>query len=149
MLRARCPALPCLSPPLCPPSPHPPPTPTSPHPPPPPTSPVRYELSNALLFTIYNEVYEQVCAQVSKSKYVSLSTDGWSRTQGGQHVYNFLACSWEFAYFLDMFISSREKVRAGHCMASCTRARAPPAPGAREWRPARPNPPAALPDCLR
>lgn len=84
-------------------------------------------MSNKLLLRLYNQVFGNVHRAMLRAPYIAIATDGWSRTQGSQHVYNFMACGYGFSYFLDMFVSGREKVRgAGVGAGSAHEARSAP-----------------------
>lgn len=72
---------------------------------------------------VYNQVLDEVIKAVGTAAYLTLTIDGWSRTQGGQHVTNFMACGFRFSAFMDMRVAGKEKASAGAGMdvAGCVR----------------------------
>lgn len=76
--------------------------------------PTRWQLSNTLLFAVYNEVAAHVQQVLAGAVYITLATDGWSRKQGDRHIINFMACYPGNAVFIDMHAAGAEKVTASY-----------------------------------
>ncbi|GLC34100.1 hypothetical protein PLESTM_000153100 [Pleodorina starrii] len=64
--------------------------------------PSRFKLSQPLLFSIYSSVHEEMTARLKETKYLTITLDGWARTQGATHILNFMACFFAAAFFVDM-----------------------------------------------
>jgi hypothetical protein len=66
--------------------------------------------SNTLLCEVFNMVWEEMIPRLTEADFLNMSLDGWSRTQGGEHVINFMAAAFCFSYFVDMKVAGVEKV---------------------------------------
>ena len=55
---------------------------------------------------VYNKVQADVRASMASTPYIGLTTDGWSRKIGEEHVLNFQACSPGRSIFLDMAVTA-------------------------------------------
>ena len=63
--------------------------------------PSRYQLANTLLMVAFNKVRKAVSKQL-EGKPVTITTDGWSRTQGEATLVNFCAHVYGGSIFLDL-----------------------------------------------
>lgn len=59
------------------------------------------QLSVPLLTALYKEHVTLVSAGMASASFVSLTFDGWSRTQGADHLLGFCVATWGACYFLD------------------------------------------------
>lgn len=64
--------------------------------------PTPYLIASSHLLAIYSEVFALVHLSLAQSKWFTASADGWSRTQGSQHIINFMLASYGFSFFTDM-----------------------------------------------
>lgn len=60
------------------------------------------QISGPLLLKAFQDVAGAVHKLLNKTEYITITMDGWSRTQGSTHIINYmgcgpgLACSWMF-----------------------------------------------------
>ena len=72
--------------------------------------PSRHELSTPLLLGIYAAIAAKVNAELSKHKWLTVTSDGWSREQGSLHITNYHAAIPGASYFRDITTASTEQV---------------------------------------
>jgi hypothetical protein len=59
---------------------------------------------------VYNLVYGEMMPRLAQAAYIAFTLDGWSRTQGGLHLLNMMACAYGFSFFVDVKTAGTEKV---------------------------------------
>ena len=70
------------------------------------------QLSTPLLLACYVATLQQVRRLLESAKYIQLSFDGWSRTQGTHHILGYTAATFGMACFLDFAATGEEQVTA-------------------------------------
>lgn len=78
------------------------------------TLPTRQKLSNQLLYAIFCTVAAEVKAAICRAPYVVLFLDGWSRSQGSNHILNFMAAIPGFCFFMDMAAANTQSCTASY-----------------------------------
>lgn len=72
--------------------------------------PSKYDLSTPLLLGVYASIATKVNSELRKYTRLTATSDGWSRTQGTQHITNYQAAVPGASYFLDVTAASTEQV---------------------------------------
>jgi hypothetical protein len=82
--------------------------------------PSRWQLANTLLVLVHSLVHEGVKEKIAKTEWLTVTEDGWSRTQGSSHLINFMLCAWGFSIFQDMVEATVDKVTAEYQLQKTT-----------------------------
>ena len=72
--------------------------------------PTRHELSTPLLLGVYAAIATKVKLELKKHQWLTITSDGWSREQGSQHITNYQAAVPGASYFIDFDIATTEQV---------------------------------------
>lgn len=71
--------------------------------------PSRFQLANGLLVKTHDKIRSEVVAWIHLQPYFSVSTDLWSRTQGGTHIINVNLCSGGTSVFIGSIVTGEER----------------------------------------
>ena len=72
--------------------------------------PTRRELSTPLLLGVYAAIATKVNLELKKHQFLTITSDGWSREKGSQHITNYQAAVPGASYFIDFDIATTEQV---------------------------------------
>lgn len=74
--------------------------------------PSRKQLANSLLNAAHIRMKARVEEVIATTPYFALTSDGWSRSQGNEHIINYQACSLSKAFFVDAVSVFEESITA-------------------------------------
>ena len=72
--------------------------------------PSRRQLSTPLLLGVYAAIASKVTRELQKHSWVTVTSDGWSRQQGSQHITNYQAVIPGASYFIDITTASTQQL---------------------------------------